>query len=469
MNKITPINNKIGIRMEDYSSDESRVPLTPSTISELINKHKLNIVVEKSRKENGTEVRCFTDNQFKKYNIPIVDNLQDCDIILGIKPVPVEKLYENKIYLFFSHTTKAQEYTSEMLAKIIDRKITLIDYELIQNEKHKRTVFFGDYAGIVGTVESLRMIGEKMKKLGQDNIFTTLQPTYKYEDHKALTEALQTIGKTIKQEGYLKKSQIKNKKPEKQLSPFVIAVTGNGNVAKAAISTLKHLPLQFIAPQKFNEFLKTKHSSKKIYVVHFQTKDLYRKKTSTTATATATQSLEASSFDPDEYKKQGKKNYDSILRDYLPNLTLLINCIFWDHKYPKLIEKKDIQTLSLLPNSKFLGIGDISCDIQGSIEITQESTQLKKPFLTYLPEDEKAHPGILKKGISIMAIDILPTGLPKDASHSFSQKLQPYILALAKTDFSKKIHELKIETILKNATICHQGNLTEQYKYLKEN
>lgn len=132
----------IGIRHEDKYLLERRSPLIPTHVEKLIKESGLEIEVQTSAK------RIYTDDKFKNAGAKIVDNLENADIIFGVKEMPLHFFGKSKTYIFFAHVIKGQPYNMPMLKKMIEMECNLIDYERVVNENNQRLIFFGRYAGL---------------------------------------------------------------------------------------------------------------------------------------------------------------------------------------------------------------------------------------------------------------------------------------------------------------------------------
>ena len=128
--------NTIGIRHEDKYKLERRAPLTPDHIVHFLRHNKINLLVEKSDK------RIFEDDIYQQAGATLVDTLEDCNVILGVKEMPIDFFEQNKTYVFFSHVIKGQPYNMPMLKEMMNKKCTLIDYEKISDRQNRRLIFF---------------------------------------------------------------------------------------------------------------------------------------------------------------------------------------------------------------------------------------------------------------------------------------------------------------------------------------
>ena len=429
----------IGIKRESRHPNEQRVVLTPNHVKKLINEHNIDVVVQSSEK------RAFKDEEYVEVGAKISDNLSDCNLIFGVKEISEDELTPNKTHLFFSHTIKGQKYNMPMLKKILDNKITLIDYELIKRDNGRRVAFFGTYAGYVGMINSLWTYGRRLEVEGIENPFKDLKQTCKHEGLSEIKPIIKQIGKKIKTEGL----------PE-QLTPFVVGFTGFGRVSKAAQEIIRILPIKKIKadelPTFFNE---KKFSNKVVYSVEFKLSDLFMK-------------IKDGKYSKYLYFKHPER-FTSKLEKYVPYLSILVNGIYWEPKFPRLITLDYMKKVyESNPTHRLKVIADISCDIDGSIELTTKSTSSENPVYVYEPLTGKVIDGVKGNGPVILAQDKLPLELPKDSSEQFGDSLMPYIPQLVKVDYSKPRHELDIPKVFKKAVLAHQGELHDKYKQLYE-
>lgn len=173
-------------------------------------------------------------------------------------------------------------------------------------------------------------------------------------------------------------------------------------------------------------------------------------------------------FNLQDYYKHGGTKYRGVFHEYVPYIPVILNCIYWTEKYPRLITKDFIKGHWKDKNRRLEVVGDISCDVDGAIEFTVRTANPGSPAFTYLVEEDRAEVGVEGKGPVVMAVDNLPSELPRESSTSFSETLLDYIPALAKSDFTVPFENLELPRELKNAVIVYQGELTKDYEYLKE-
>ncbi|HPN38729.1 MAG TPA: bifunctional lysine ketoglutarate reductase /saccharopine dehydrogenase family protein [Melioribacteraceae bacterium] len=424
------MNKTIGIRREDKNKWEVRVPIIPDTIRTIKDKWGINSIVQPFL------TRAFKDDEYLINNAEINDDLSKADIIFAVKEIPIQLLFEKKTYLFFSHTIKGQSYNMPLLKALLEKRCTLIDYECIKDEKGRRLVFFGKYAGLAGMIDALHGLGKRLDYLGQKSPFLHVKPAYEYKDLADAEQQIKSLSLELVENGLL--------------APLVIGFAGYGNVSKGAQEILDFLPHITITPE---ELLKNSNKlENKIYKVVFEEKHLVKPKDSNYM------------FDLSDYYKN-PNNYETRFNGFLPLINVLINAIYWDSRYPRLVTKEYLKNTKL---SNLFLISDISCDIEGAIEITYKATKPDEPAYVYNPVDLSYISGYKGEGIVNMAVDNLPCELPRDSSVAFSNSLLPFIKEICSADYNYEFENLELSNTIKNAIITHNGKLTQQYKYLEK-
>ncbi|MBI4224219.1 MAG: hypothetical protein HY609_04745 [Deltaproteobacteria bacterium] len=395
----------IGIRKEDKNIWEKRVPLTPSDIQGLIRKEKIEFQVESSAR------RVFSDADYAAAGAKVVKSAAACPIVFAVKEMPVSFFRSNGVYIFFSHTIKGQKAGMPMLKKLLDLPCTLIDYEKITDGDGRRLIAFGRHAGIAGMMDSLWAYGRRLDSEGVSNPFRQLKPAHAYPSLGAIREAVIQAGRQMR-------------------TTLVCGFTGYGRVSQGAQEIFDLLPAS---------------QAKKIV---FKESDLFER-------------ADGAPFDLRDYY-QTPQNYRSVFEKYLPGLDLLINAIYWEKKYPRLVTKAGLKKA---PRLKV--IGDISCDVEGSIEVTVKATDPGNPVYVYDLEKDRALDGFKGSGPVILAVDNLPCEVAREASTDFSAALKPLVPAIAKADYALPFEKLSLPAELKKAVICHGGRLTPGFEYLK--
>lgn len=429
----------IGIRREDKNEWEARAPFSPQDVAELIKKLGIKFIVQPS------PIRVFKDEEYQLAGAEIKEDLSECDIIFAVKEIPPHLLLPDKIYVFFSHTIKGQKSNMPMLKRLIDLKDTLIDYEKIVDESGRRLVFFGRFAGIAGMIDTLWALGRRLEKRGFNTPFRKIKQALEYSSVQDAKEKIASISAEIKERGI----------PE-ELVPMVFGFTGYGNVSKGAQEIFNILPFEEIKPSELSDFINSgKFSNQKLYKVVFKEEDM------------VTLVQHGVNFDLIDYYQHPEK-YISCFENYLPYLTVLVNCIYWDARYPRLVTKNFLKESYMRRSlDKLLVIGDISCDVEGSIECTVTTTTPGNPIYIYEPLTGEIKYGVEGDGPVILAVDNLPCELSRDSSEVFSSVLKQFVPVLVQANYPESFEDFNIIPELKRATILYKGKLTPDYQYLE--
>lgn len=396
---------KIGILRETKNPPDRRVALTPPQIIELEELYpSVEFFVQPS------DYRCYTDEEYEYLDIPLKEDLHDCDILLGIKEVDKRTLIPGKTYLFFAHVGKKQPYNRGMLIEIIRKGIRLVDYEYLETDKGERVVAFGRYAGIVGAYNGIRARGLRTNRFG-------LKPAHQCRDLDEMWAGLHLI----------------------ELKPGLkVLVTGQGRVANGAMETLDICDFVRVSPEDFisREFdvpvvcqIGPEH-----YVKH----------------------KEELPFNFNHFIKN-PGDYESAFLPFTKVTDILITGHYWDPRSPAFFTRADMKD----PGFRISVIADISCDINGPIPSTLRATTVADPFYGYNPHLETEEPPFVRpSNITVMSTDNLPGELPRDASGDFGKQLMKNVLydLLAGTD----------SIMIRNATITEEGKLTSRFSYLED-
>ena len=429
----------IGIRRADKNKWERRTPLIPEDLKFLNEKYGIRTLVQPS------EIRAYTNHQYAAAGAEVVEDIQSANIIFAVKEIPLHFYREGKTYIFFSHTIKGQSYNMPLLKKMMGLKCNLIDYERIVDESNRRLIFFGKYAGLAGMVETLHALGQKLKLKGFKTPIERIKQAYQYDSVEEAKKELNEIGNEIKSNGI-----------NEVLQPLVFGLAGYGNVSRGAQEILDILSVKTIKPEELNSFdhFSKEELSKNLFKVVFEEKDLVKPKEGT--------------FQLQDYYDHPEK-YEGDFEKYISHLTVLVNCIYWTNQYPRLVTKKFLGSDNFQKSDqKLLVIGDISIDVEGAIEITYKATDPGNAFYTYQPANNTFEDGIQKDGITIMAVDNLPCEFPRESSKEFSSILRNYVYEIANEDFNKPFEVLSLSNPIKKALILQNGELTNDYLYLKK-
>lgn len=396
---------KLGIIREGKVPPDKRVPLTPRQC--LLVKTKfphVDVVVQTS------DVRAFKDEEYTQAGIEVVDNLNDCDIIMGVKEVNIEDLIPSKKFLFFSHTIKKQPYNRRLLQAILDHKIQLIDYEVLKNKQNKRIIGFGRYAGIVGCYNGLLTYG---KKIGAYSI----KPANECRDRVEMEEEIKKINLP------------KDTK---------IVLTGFGRVGYGAREIMDLLAITEVSPE---EFLHQKFDGP--VFTHLDVEDYFAR-------------IDGTPFEKQDFYANPNL-YKSVFAPYISAAQVYIACHFWSDKSPKIITQQDFQKAG----TKTRVVADISCDIAGPIACTIRPSKIADPVYGYNPVTGEEMDPWLADSIAVMAVDNLPCELPMDASEDFGNELIKYVLPCL-------LGEDPDDVIVRASETDLNGKLTERFAYLQD-
>jgi len=433
------MSNFIGIRLEDKYVMERRAPLTPRHVERLINNKKLDIIVQSSAK------RIFSDDEFRQAGAVIANDLHQCNVIFGVKEMPESFFEESKTYVFFSHVIKGQKYNMPMLRRMMELKCNLIDYEKIIDEQGKRMIFFGRYAGLAGMINSLWSLGLRLKYFGYDTPFAKIKQAHLYSSLDEARRVISDVGQIIAEGGL-----------HPDLRPLTFGFTGYGNVSAGAQEIIGLLPVKEISPEKLLNLKRRKHLPDNIvYKVIFKEEDL------------AKPNNPDAHFDLHDYYTN-PANYHGQFEQYIPHLSVLMNCMYWDDRYPRLITKDYLETAFAKGRPKLTVIGDITCDPDGSVECMHHGTVIEDPIFVYNPKTRQPTMGFEGDGLLIMAVDILPSELPRDSSNGFADVLVNFVKPIADADFAESFEDLDLPKAIKKGLILHNGELTPDFKYLEQ-
>jgi len=403
--------NSIGI-IKESRPDESRAPIAPKQISTILEKYPdINIVVQ------PCDNRTFKNSEYLEYGAKISEDINSCDLLFGVKEVDVNRLIPNKDYVFFSHTYKLNKDTlsnaqgtpgmdkKELLKTILNKKIKLIDYENIRAANGARYLGFGRFAGVVGCYNTLNLF------LSQNN-FQPLARAYKINNYE----------------------RIKNNLSKVRFPNFKLLVTGDGRVNNGVQEILKYTNIKKVSDE---DFLK-KNFEYPVYC-NLETKDYVIHKNK--------KAFELKHF------IEFPKEYESRTFDYLKESDLYISAHYWDPSSPKIFTKEQLSQFS-----KLKIIGDVTCDVDGSIPSTIKSTTIEEPNF-FLNTNTFSETDMSNSNLAVMAVDNLPSELPRDSSTEFGNgivnEVIPYIIG-------------KDDGRILNSTITTEGRFLEKYNYLNE-
>jgi len=424
----------IGI-ISEHKPGEGRIPLTPVQIKQLLKDYpQLSITVQPSLQ------RVFKDEEFLSQEIPMSPDLTDANLVMAVKEIDVKDIHPHQAYLYFSHTMKGQDYNMPMLQHILDTGATLLDYELICDENNRRLVFFGRHAGLAGMVNTLWSYGQRLRVLGVESPFLQIKQAMNYTNLEEINLSLQILGSEI--------SRWMADKPA-----IVIGITGYGNVSGGAQEILANLPIYQMSAQELLHADLDAYTGQLIQVV-FKEQDMF-------------EPIDPQvQFELQDYFDHPEK-YRSKFQPYLTKMNMLVNCIYWDTPYPRLITLEEIKA-HYLSDKTLMIVGDITCDIDGAIQFNTGSTLSPDPVYIHDINTGIRVMGFEGDGPVVMAVDNLPTELPREASEAFGEALLPFVNAMGVCDYSQAYENLALPAEVKRAVIAHAGALTPDYEYLQQ-
>ena len=423
---------------EEYSKWERRAPLCPWHVEKLV-KNEVKVLVQPSSS------RVFGDDEYSRAGAIVTSDLSEAQVILGVKQVPVATLMENKTYLCFSHTVKGQPENMPLLEECLKKQVRLVDYECITEgglRNGKRLIAFGAWAGRAGMINAIRGLGERLLALGYSSPFLQLGSSYMYASYEEARRAVANVGAHIRSHGI-----------PKQLAPMVFIFTSNGNASQGAQEVFSLLPHQWV---RVEDLPHLSPDTGKLFGCIVTTKDHVRHR-------------EGAEFDPCEYHEQGSLKYESLFHTLVaPYASVIVNCMYWDHRYPRLLSTLQMKALSTAENCKLIAVADVSCDVRGSIEFLEKTSTIERPFYRVDVATNRVDDSLDGPGILMMGVDILPSELPREASQHFGDLLcsmiHPLLHAHARCSREEQASVLPAE--LHNAIITNQGEIMKGYEYI---
>lgn len=398
---------KIGLIKETKTPIDNRVALTPSQARFLMDKFPgTEIVVETS------DVRAYSDDEYTALGINIVNDLSDCDVLFGIKEATIDSIIPNKHYFFFGHIAKMQEYNRPLIKAMINKEITFSDYEYLVDSDGKRVCAFGWWAGVVGVYYTLRGYGLKYK------LYELPKPDLRFTI-KQLLDSLRNI----------------------ELPKVKVLVTGAGRVSQGAQYVLNE-----IGAIKIDEieYLSIDNVDALTYCVADVDRLVKRK--------------DGKEFTWSDFSNNVQE-YESDFIKFAKKTDVLISAHFWAPDAPIYLTEDDLRRNDL----RIRMIGDVTCDIMGSIKSTVRSSTHDNPYFDYNPITEKEEMAFSSENnITVMAVDTCPNALALDASEYFGDMLTEHV-------FKPMLKYLsQINPIVEGATIISDGKLTPLYSYLED-
>ena len=392
----------LGLIKEGKIPADNRVALTPAQCKWIQkNATGIKIVVQSSPD------RCFSDREYLMAGAEVKDDLSECDILLGIKEVPLSQLIAGKTYLFFSHTKKKQLHNQKLLQTILEKKITLIDYECLEHEDGQRIIGFGFFAGVVGAHNGMMAYGNRSGLFKLDRV-------YKQRSFRELIHTYFGL----------------------RLPNVKIAVTGSGRVAHGILEIMNLMGIHEVEPE---DYLKRRFS----YPVYTQLKgfDLYENKNT-------------GKYSREEFHEQPQL-YRCKFLPYAEQTDILMNGVYWEKNVPRLFESDNVREEHFIIQT----IADITDDANGSVPINSGDQTIEDPVYGIDRGTLEKTAPYLKNSIDIMAVGNLPNELPRDASHYFGEQLIKHVFEDLVGNSSE---------IIDRATMAKAGKLTPGFAYLQD-
>jgi alanine dehydrogenase len=394
---------KFGIIKERKIPVDRRVVFTPEELVRLKTEHTdAEIFVESSN------IRVFSDEQYSDLGIEVTTDVSNCDVLFGVKEVPVEALIPNKKYFFFSHTIKKQPFNRKLLIAILEKNIELYDHETIVDSNNRRLIGFGRYAGIVGAYNGFRAFGIKFE-----------------------------LFNLPKAETLNSKDDLISKLKRQTLPPIKIVLTGHGKVGNGAKEILLGIKIKEVSVENFLSKIYSEPVFVQIDVLDYNKR------------------IDGKVLDNNDFYKN-PSDYISDFERFTKVSDIFMAGHFHANESPNILT----QEMLLASDCKIKVVADISCDINGPIACTTKASTIADPFFGYLPSENKevlyTHPG----AIVVMSVDNLPCELPKDASEGFGEMFMEHVIpAFFNNDK---------DGILARAKMTENGKLTERFQYLQD-
>lgn len=447
--------NIIAIRREDLSKKrETRTPIVPSLAARITAKGARFFVQPAVNPFTGEVKRTFTDDSYVEVGAEITEDLSGANVILGVKEVEIDKILPNKAYYIFSHTHKGQQKNKPMLRTFVENKCTLIDYELITNERNVRHITaFTYFAGYAGMIDSLWAFGQRLKAEGIVSRFQKVPQSIEKADLEVLKDILKEVSQEITQKGTTTK-----------LPPIIVCFLGSGKTSTGAQEIFDGLPVINITPNQVTDVF-IKGSRNFVYKLVLNIPDMFRLNAQTPNNLVEAYKL-MNKREKSDFYLANPQHFESNMDMFFPYVSIFMNCILWSPKYPRLFSRED--TKKWYAKHKVVRvIGDISCDPEGGVEFSRD-TWIDNPVFTYNPETQTETDGFADKGISVMAVTNLPCEFPKDSSAGFSRNLQDFFSGIVSADYDAASPEASgLPQAIQKAVLVWNGAFTPQYAYMQ--
>ncbi len=394
---------KIGIIKEGKVPPDFRVLLTPAQCKQAMHDFPVEIVVE------SCPTRCYKDEEYQQQGILVTNDISDCDVLMGVKEVPVSQLIPNKTYFFFSHTIKKQPYNRKLLWAILDKNIRLVDYEVLKDEQENRLIAFGRFAGMVGAHNALWTFGQRTGAFSMPRMKD-------FHDYQEATSFYKTI----------------------HFPAVKIVLTGTGRVATGAAHVLRDMGIEQVSPEDFLEKTFLNAVFTQLNCQHYVAKK------------------NGKAYAKSDFYEHPER-FKSIFAPYYRAADIMINGIFWDNRAPAFFTLEEMAS----PDFNIQVIADVTCDIGpvSSIPATLRASTIADPVYGFDPKTGKETPPHQPGCVDMMSIDNLPNEMPRDASEAFGKQFLTHILP--------ELCKPKSQ-VIELGTITRDGHLTRHFSYLAD-
>lgn len=395
---------KIGIIKERKVPSDSRVPLTPQQCQHILANTSFDLVVERS------DVRCYGDAEYEACNVPLVDSVSDCDILMGVKEVPIDALIPNKTYLYFSHTIKKQSYNRKLLQAMLSKNIRMIDYEVLTDEQGKRVIAFGRFAGMVGAHNGVMAYGTRTGEF-------TLPRMNSFHDY----------------------AEAKSFYASMKLPAIRIVLTGTGRVGNGAAEVLRDMGIREVSPE---DYLNASYDEAVFVQLH--SSHYIRHKDGRPFVS--------------QHFYDNPKEYTADFAQFTHRSDIMINGIYWDNDAPVFFTQDEMKT----DEFAIQVIADVTCDIApvSSIPSTLKASTIADPVFGYNPQTGEEDLPYQPDVVDVMSIDNLPNELPRDASEAFGNMFIEHVLNEFLEENSDRLRRGSLTTL--------DGALTDEFEYLTD-
>lgn len=394
---------KFGIIKERKNPPDRRVVFSPDELARLKQLHKTASV-----KVESSDIRIFTDEEYKNMGIEVSNNISDCDVFFGVKEVPIDYLLANKSYFFFSHTIKKQSHNKKLLQALLEKNIDFYDHETIVDAHNRRLIGFGKYAGIVGTYNSIRAFGLKFELF-------KLPKAETLSGKEALIAHLKRL----------------------VLPPLKFVITGSGKVGNGVKEVLDAIKITEVSVDNYL----TKNYTQPVYT-QIDVLEYNKRKDG--------QVIDYNDF------FNNSQDYVSDFERFTKVSDIYITAHFYANEAPIILTREMLQAA----DCKIKVVADISCDVNQSIACTLRSSTIAEPLYGYLPSENKEVDVFHPAAIVVMAVDNLPSELPKDASEGFGEMFMEHVIP--------SFFNGDKDGILQRSKMTEKGKLTSRFSYLQD-